>query len=121
MSAIRIVSPQLQVPVLDAPRLKAIDVSSGLESVADGLDQLGRVEQAAKLNDAQIALSGRFRDLANQLRSTPAERKRQVFEDGAARIGKDVVGAADQGPVRDVLSTDFQRHYNAFGAQVDAD
>jgi hypothetical protein len=42
MSDIRIVSPDFTVPVLDAPRLKPIDVSSGLESVASGLEDLDR-------------------------------------------------------------------------------
>jgi hypothetical protein len=70
MSDIRIVSPDFTVPVLDAPRLKPIDVSSGLESVAGGLEELDRAHNITQVNDAQIGFTDAFRELDQNVRPT---------------------------------------------------
>src|SRR6267142_3696603 len=88
---IRIVSPELTVPVLDAPRLKPIDVSSGLESVAGGLEDLARAHKITEVNNAQIGFTDAFRDLDQNVRAAPWDQKQPLFDEGAARFSSNIL------------------------------
>src|SRR5438128_2137909 len=118
---IRIVSPDIVVPTLDAPPLKPVDVSSGLDSVAEGLAEVARVERIAKANEAQIAISSGFRRIDDEVRSTPPDQKRELFDERAAQLHKNVFGAIDDNKVRDSVRSDFQRSYGLFGGRAAAD
>jgi hypothetical protein len=109
MSDIRIVSPEFTVPVLDAPRLKPIDVSSGLESVASGLEELDRAHKITQVNDAQIGFTDAFRELDQNVRTAPWDQKQPLFDQGAAQIRRQYLDPVTGRQQRQALEPEFDR------------
>ncbi len=115
---IRIVSPELTVPVLDAPRLKPIDVSSGLESVAGGLEDLARAHKITEVNDAQIGFTNAFRDLDASVRQAPWDEKQPLFDEHAATIRRQYLDPVTGRQQRQALEPEFDRTVGIYQAHT---
>ncbi len=115
---IRIVSPELTVPVLDAPRLKPIDVSSGLESVAGGLEDLARAHKITEVNDAQIGFTNAFRDLDASVRQAPWDEKQPLFDEHAAAIRRQYLDPVTGKQQRQALEPEFERTVGIYQAHT---
>ncbi len=115
---IRIVSPELTVPILDAPRLKPVDVSSGLESVAGGLEDLTRAHKITEVNDALIGFTDAFRDLDANVRAAPWDQKQHTFAEGADSIRRQFLNPVTGKLQRQALEPEFDRTVGIYRAHT---
>ena len=115
---IRIVSPELTVPVLDAPRLKPVDVSSGLEAAAGGFDQLARARRIGEASDTQIGFTQAFSDLDNEVRAAPWDQKQALFDERADQIREQLLDPVTDPQVREAVEPEFDRTLGIYRAHT---
>lgn len=116
---VSIYRPQMRVPVLEGPRIQEVDVSSGVLSAANDLEQSANRMRATRLNEARLNATKQLEDLEFEAEKQPWEQRHKFFEDGASRIRKDLDGGIGRdGVLRQAFEDDWQKLYLPRNSQV---
>lgn len=101
----------LRVPVMQAPTIDRVDVSSGLHAVADGLREQEDRQRAAQLNEVELSMATEFSNMREESRRTDWREKAADFESRAAELKTGVIGKIKDPRVKAAAEASFQRLY----------
>ena len=105
---------QIRVPVLEAPTVQRVDVSSGIYAAADAAREIENAQKMRQLNDAQIGAAKAFRELNETNRRLPWEEKVKSFEEGAKAIRATYLDGLSDNEVKQLFTNDFERMYGSY-------
>lgn len=105
---------QIRVPVLEAPTVQRVDVSSGIYAAADAAREIENAQKMRQLNDAQIGAAKAFRELNDANRRLPWEEKVKSFEEGAKSIRATYLDGLSDNEVKQLFTNDFERMYGSY-------
>lgn len=112
--------PQLRVPVLEAPRIQEVDVSSGVLSAANDLEQTANRMRAGRLNEAKLNAAKQLEELEFEAEKQPWETRAKFFNDSAARIRGEIEKASigSDRALRDAFGDAWGQMYLPRSSQV---
>lgn len=114
MAGLVVPGPQMRAPVVAGPQIDRVDVSSGAMALAESARTIETAQKARLLNDAQIGASKAFRDLDDELRRAPWDKKVETFEERSKDIRSTYLDGLGNAEVRQAFSGDFERLYGSY-------
>lgn len=111
---------QLRVPSYQAPSVPELDVSSGVLSAANDIEQTANRLRAGRLNEARLNATKQLEDLEFEAERQPWEQRAKFFEDGAARVRAEVEGSTigSDRTLRSAFEDDWGKLYLPRATQV---